>query len=426
MDTTQIVEYLRSVNVVKLQIAARFAGLSFKNGAPGYDKNGIIEKLSNYSAMLQATVAYLKRMESGETLNKTPVYFDTDDFKDADFSVAILKPQPEKPAAESSPDLAVLKSALMAVSTRLAQVEKTFITREDAFEADRAVFSTVKTDIQALKAEIAKFQNQRPIEITVKDRPVITIPPGAHKSYPKLLQYLQINRRVILTGSAGTGKSMAVHNAAKAFDLEFYLQTPVTMSHEYLGHRDAQGSFHETPTFRAYTKGGLLLWDEADAGLPDAMLAANPIFDGNGFATFGDGNIYPQHPEFMAVFNMNTDGNGATMQHAGRHRLDGSTLSRFGVSIHWEIDADIESGMAGAFKGWHKAVKAVRAFMDARGIVDVNATPRHTKTGALLLAQSASIPRIEILRDVLKSGALAEVWRDVESLPEVSAFLRGA
>lgn len=422
MDNVQAVEYLKTVNVVKLQIAARFAGLSFKNGAPGYDKNGIIEKLSNYGAMLQATVAYLRRMEAGETQNKTPVSFDAEDFQDSDLPATM----PENKPSESSPDSAVLKSALFAVSNRLAKVEGAFITREDAFKADSAVLSTVGADIRALKADIEKLQERRPIEITIKDKPVISIPPGAHKSYPKLLQYLQINRRVILTGSAGTGKSMAVHNAAKAFGLPFYLQTPVTMSHEYLGHRDAQGNFHETPTFQAYTKGGLLLWDEADAGLPDAMLAANPIFDGNGFATFGDGNIYPQHPDFMAVFNMNTDGNGATMQYAGRNRLDGATLARFGVRIHWDIDADIEASMAGAFQGWHKAVKAVRTLMEARGIVDVNATPRHVKTGAALLAQSASIPRVEILRDVLKSGALAEVWADVERLPEVSAFLRGA
>jgi hypothetical protein len=135
--------------------------------------------------------------------------------------------------------------------------------------------------------------------------------------------------------------------------------------------------------------------------------------------------MYAQHPDFRAVFNMNTDGTGATMAYPGRTRLDGATLARFGVRIHWGIDADIEASMALGCDSWLSAVRSVRAFMESRQIVDVNATPRHIKTGALILTRS-NIPRAKVFSDVLNSGALSKLWPDVCNIPAVRAFLQGA
>lgn len=409
-DTAALIAELQATHIVKLQTAARTAGLKFKNGAPGFDKQGIIDRLSLYPAMLAATAATIRRM-GGESVPSLPSSGLLDDIADE------AREKPASGAPAPSADISRLEY-------RVKSLEDTRATRAQIPGMLADATAPLRTRLEAAEKRIAELESRKPVIMQFPDRKPITVESGAHRSYPKLLQYLQINRRVILTGSAGTGKSMAVKNAAEHFGVPFYLQTPVSMAHEYLGHKDAHGVFHETPTFQAYVNGGLLLWDEADAGLPDAMLAANPIFDGNGFAMFGDGKMYKQHPDFMAVFNMNTDGNGSTMQYAGRNRLDGATLARFGVRIHWEIDADIESAMAGKHDAWLAAVRAVRGFMESRGIVDVNATPRHTKTGAMLL-EAGQIPRRELLSDVLKSGALAEVWRDVESLPAVQTFLRG-
>lgn len=421
--------YLLSKNILFVQSAARMAGLRFKNGDAGTKKAELIARLCNTPSMLRAACASVARMESGA--GPLPVASAVDSLLDdikaeagGDSPAPVASPSPAPIAAPS-----VDSAQVTALSRRVETLEGYAISRATAAtiaaQEVAPLAKRVNADIDSLSARLAILEERRPIEIKMPDAPPITIASGEHKSFPKLLQYLKINRRVILTGSAGTGKSMAVKKAAELFGLGFYLQTPVTMAHEYLGHKDAQGVFHETPTFQAYTKGGLLLWDEADAGLPDAMLAANPIFDGNGFATFGDGKMYAQHPDFMAVFNMNTDGNGATMQYAGRNRLDGATLARFGVRIHWAIDSTIEASMAGAFADWHACCVAVRRLMESRGIVDVNATPRHVKTGAALLGQTAGISREDILTDVLKSGALSEVWSDVLRLPEVVRFLKG-
>ena len=430
MEDFQIRAYLESANIIKLQSAARLAGLRWKSGAPGFDKAGIIEKLSFSPSIMRATVANLQRMERGDNVpapSLKPNPF-ADDIAEEQRTDSLA------PAPMVSPVSPPVSDALVSgILKRLEGLEGYAISRGTAEAIARQITDpkienlklALANGFAATESRLAKLEERRPVELTITPLKKVSIPSTAHKSYPKLLEYLEINGRVILTGSAGTGKSMAVKNAAEALGLEFYVQTPVTMDHQYLGHRDAQGVFHETPTFKAYTQGGLLLWDEADAGLPDAMLAANPIFDGNGFAVFGDGNLYAQHPDFRAVFNMNTDGNGATMQYAGRNRLDGATLARFGVRIHWDIDATIEAAMAGSQASWHRACVAVRDLMTSRGIVDVNATPRHVKTGAALLTRGTQT-RATILRDVLYSGALVEVWRDVENLPAVRAFLQGA
>lgn len=403
------IQYLRDANILKLQSAARMAGLRWKSGAPGYDKNGIVDKLTETPSMLRATVSALRRMESGEPAPSAPNPFADDIAEETKAPTQIVMGADPKALDE-------IRVRVSALETQLPQTAR---------KADTALTKAQLHDdtIASLTSRIAKLEERAPVNLIIPALPPIELTGSEHKSYKKLLTYLHVNRRVILTGSAGTGKSMAAKNAAAHFGLKFHIQTPVTMSHEYLGHRDAQGVFHETPTFQAYTKGGLLLWDEADAGLPDAMLSANPIFDGNGFAMFGDGNLYEQHPDFLAIFNMNTDGNGSTMQYAGRNRLDGATLARFGVRIHWDIDSDIERAMGLNNDAWLSVIVAIRTLMTSRQIVDVNATPRHTKTGAALLA--VGVDRKTVLTDVLKSGALAECWSDVERLPAVQTFLRG-
>lgn len=415
------VDFLQQTNILRLNSAAKMAGLRWKNGAPGYDKAGIIQKLQQHPSIMRACIAQIQRLNREEGFESPEV---------------TQSPAPKNPFADDiaeetlgdkvtevgktflpQPDVSNLEKHVSSLETRVSTIARTV---NNLFD------SQAKQDknIAACAAAIEVLQQRKPVQINIPERaPIIIDPDKHHASFPKLIQYLQINRRVILTGQAGTGKSMAVKNAAKALGVPFYLVPPVTMSHELIGHRDAQGNFHDTPLTVAYKTGGLVLLDEADASLPDALLCINPVLDGNGFATLGDGILHTQHKDFMAVFNMNTDGNGATMQYAGRNRLDGATIARFGVRIHWEIDNRIEEQMSEGQTQWHACVKAVRAFMLQREIVDVNATPRHTKTGAQLL--NAGLDKHEVLLDTMKNGAVGAVWSDVMRLPAVEQFLRG-
>jgi hypothetical protein len=139
---------------------------------------------------------------------------------------------------------------------------------------------------------------------------------------------------------------------------------------------------------------------------------------------FGDGKLHKMHPDFYVICNMNTTGFGADMGYSGRNRLDGATLDRFGLCIHWTIDENIENSMGGNQESWKTAIRAIRVFMTQRQILDVNATPRRLMVGAKLLEQGTQ-SRETILTDILKVGALSEVWADVLRLPAVTVFLKG-
>ncbi len=411
-----MIAYLQTVHITRLSTAARMAGFKFKNGE--FNKAGIIENLAYTPSKMRATIAVLGNMERGEPpVSPAPV---RNPFAD---DIAEETSPIFSPVAPIPPPVAVVPG--FDLSEYLKKTEWKLSREEDKTDINNRLESALRLRdiaIEACKAKISELEKKTPVQLIINNNllPVIS---GQHPRFVDLIEYLQINRRVILTGSAGTGKSMAVKKAAEILGMDFYLQTPITQSHELLGYRDANGVFHESPLFKAYTRGGLILMDEADASLSDALLCANPIFDGNGFAMFGDGNMHAQHSDFMVVFNMNTDGNGATIAYPGRQPLDGATLARFGVRIHWSVSPEIEENMSGGFLLWLAAVRAVRTLMDARRIIQVNATPRHVKTGAVLLAARPSRDKRAMLIDILKSGAIADCWGEVENLPAVRAFL---
>lgn len=434
-------DYLRATNVLRLQAAARKAGLAFKNGS--VDKAGLIARLSNHPAIAGATVAILKREDAQSPVEyKTGPKADPSDWlDDDDIPVRPVSPPPVNPAEDggtvvstaqtpSSESFGDWRPAVQGVAQAVQDLSAR-VSREGTDLRNRVDFLETRATAQAeatgrLAQRLTDLESARPIEVKIGEKPPIRIEGKTHRQFPDLLAWLSAIGRVILTGPAGTGKSRAASQCAEAFGLEFHLQTPFTQSYEYLGHRDAQGVFHETPTFKAYTRGGFLLMDEADSSAPDAFLAANPILDGNGFAMFGDGQLHKQHPDFRVILNMNTQGDGASLSYSGRNPLDGATIARFGGMLHWEVDPNLEASMAQGEGQFYKAVLAVRSLMQQRGILTVNATPRHVLIGASLLRTEHFAKRREfILSATLKNGAVAEVWPDVLRLPDVQTFLRG-
>lgn len=92
--------------------------------------------------------------------------------------------------------------------------------------------------------------------------------------------------------------------------------------------------------------------------------------------------------------------------------------------LHWTIDPLLERSMAAGLDDWHAAIRAVRALMEKRSILTVNATPRHVLIGAKLLQNPHfANRRAFILEASLKNGPLVDIWQDVLHLPEVSRFL---
>lgn len=275
----------------------------------------------------------------------------------------------------------------------------------DPEELRAAVKEEMKGTADALRAEI--LQNVFRVEVKL---------PGAeardvgrqHKQFPLLVKALGAGVHVWIAGPAGSGKTTAAEAAAKALDLPFSFDGALDTEYKVTGFTDAQGRIVSTAFRRAYTEGGVHLFDECDASLAPATLAINAAL-ANGFAAFPDG-MAKKHPNFRCIAAANTWGLGATFDYVGRNKLDAAFLDRF-VRIVWEYDEALERDVCGNPE-WCSYVQTVRTKAKAKGL-RVVVSPRASIFGAQLLA--AGMTRDEVISLTMRNGMRPEDWRAVEA-----------
>jgi hypothetical protein len=207
-----------------------------------------------------------------------------------------------------------------------------------------------------------------------------------HKTFPKLLKMAQARNvdgfplNIWLAGPAGTGKTTAAANLAKALGRPFYFNGALDTEYKLTGFTDANGRVTSTAFREAYTNGGVYLFDEVDASLPPALLAINAGL-ANGHCDCPGGAI-ARHPDFMCIAAANTYGNGADMDYVGRAKLDAAFLDRF-VFCPWEIDEGLERALC-PIPEWSARVQHLRAAA-ARAGIKIVISPRATYHGVSLI-----------------------------------------
>ena len=195
-----------------------------------------------------------------------------------------------------------------------------------------------------------KPKEDKPKETRPKeDKPKVTKPKEdnkviRHKCFDKMLKYVSNNIPVYLTGPAGTGKSEICRQIAEALGLPFYLETSVLDKYALTGFVDANGNYQETEFFRAWTKGGVFLLDEADSSAPEALVAINNAL-ANGFFTFPKHGRINAHKDFHCMAAGNTIGKGADDMYTGRAPMDESFLDRFAMQ-YVDYDERVELAIA--------------------------------------------------------------------------------
>lgn len=227
-----------------------------------------------------------------------------------------------------------------------------------------------------------------------------------HRRFPDLLAKVQCGVNVWLAGPAGTGKTTAAHNVAKALELPFFFNGAIDNEYKLLGFTDAQGRIVSRPFRKAYTEGGVYLFDEVDASMPGALLAFNAAM-ANGHCDFPDG-CFERHETFRAIAAANTYGQGANADYVGRNRMDGAFLDRF-VMQQWEIDETLERAISGNDK-WVTYVQDVRKRVGDKGI-KVIISPRASIHGARMLASGISWEECQF--SCLRRGMSDEQWAGV-------------
>ncbi|EKT4548386.1 AAA family ATPase, partial [Flavobacterium psychrophilum] len=255
----------------------------------------------------------------------------------------------------------------------------------------------LKAELKKLKDEVDAKKNKNTIDVAVK-KGNKTIDLGTqHSQFENLLKYVQAKVNVYLVGSAGSGKTSAAKNIAKALDIPFYFTGAIASEFKLTGFINAQGTIVSTEFRKAYESGGLFLFDEIDASYPQAILAFNAAL-ANDFMDFPDKKI-ERHKNFYCIAAANTYGSGADREYIGRNQLDAASLDRF-VFFDWNIDEDLERELANN-DTWVNYVQKVRKTAKKLGIRFV-ISPRASFYGATLIA--TGIDRKEVEKNVLWKG----------------------
>lgn len=261
-----------------------------------------------------------------------------------------------------------------------------------AQELDEAVSNHLDNrldgELKALREEIKKQQVLK----VATDNGDNLVKGVKHMQLPSLINMVGAGLNVMLTGSAGSGKTHASAQVAEALGLKFYALSvgAQTSKSDIVGFIDAGGTYRSTPFRQAYEKGGVFVMDEIDAGNSNVLIQINSALS-NGICSFPDKQV-KAHKDFHFIATANTYGKGESMKYVGRNRLDAATLDRFTI-IHWNIDEKVERAIAGNDTAMYKAITAARSYCE-RSEIDAMITPRTTQKAVSLHKLNWSVKSI--------------------------------
>ena len=268
--------------------------------------------------------------------------------------------------------------------------------------------------LEEMRQQIADLAASAPRIITVN---IPTLPEpvtiqGAHRDLPKLVARLHAGMYILLVGPAGTGKSYAAHDAAKALGVHCHDLSVTTQTQEWkVAGAHSAVRFIRGTIRDAYENGGVLLIDEFDNGSPNFLAGLNLLLSSDTY-TFADGETVQRHPQFYVVGTANTIGEGGTAQYRARQALDAATLDRF-TFMFVDIDPAIEEAMAAQYLD-DLTVRAdlLRLVRVSRqngtdNNLRVVITPRATLDGAKMLALGE--PMENVIRDRIIRGCSPDI-----------------
>jgi cobaltochelatase CobS len=215
-----------------------------------------------------------------------------------------------------------------------------------------------------------------------------------------------------LVGPAGSGKTTAAENVAKAIaaDLgepfEFEFNGALDSEHKLLGFVDANGKIVSRPFRKVWEEGGLYLFDEVDASMPGACLALNAAL-ANGYCDFPDGKVY--RSKKAVVIASGNVWNGATEDYVGRFKPDAAFSDRF-MKFRWDYDEKLERAIA-QNDVWVDYVIKVRKAIKTLGVKQHVVSPRASMFGALMLA--GGVPWPEVVEDCVRKGLPDATWANI-------------
>ena len=186
-----------------------------------------------------------------------------------------------------------------------------------------------------------------------------------HPEYFTIMECVKNDVPVYLVGPAGSGKNFTLQDIAAELMLNFYFTNSIQQEYKLTGFIDANGTFHETEFYKAFTNGGLFFLDELDASIPEVLVLINAAI-ANRYFEFPTGKV-SAHEDFRVVAAGNTAGAGADDIYTGRLRLDASTMDRF-VFIEFDYDINIERMLSNGNETLVLFVRELRSYSQELGV----------------------------------------------------------
>ena len=172
-----------------------------------------------------------------------------------------------------------------------------------------------------------------------------------------------------LYGPAGTGKTTAAEHIAGALHLPFYFTPSVFEKFDLTGFVDGNGRLIDTPFIKAFTKGGLFLFDEWDVSDPQSIKFFNMVLSQRMFVIPKYG-IVKAHKDFHIMAAGNTKGTGATANYPTALVQDASCRNRF-TPIYYGYNDSVEMKLAQRDKALISFVHDLRAAVKESGLDSV-------------------------------------------------------
>lgn len=257
------------------------------------------------------------------------------------------EPQAFTPAM---PDMNAMTSAFSAMFAGLQQ------------QITQGVVKDLEPTIQKILA--ASNLQTRKIEV-VSEKGTQKVDGVTAKEFEKVLRMVNANIPVYMYGPAGCGKNVIAKQVAKALGLEFYFSNAVTQEYKLSGFIDANGTYHETEFYKAFTQGGLFMLDELDASIPEVLINLNAAL-ANGYYDFPNGRV-DAHKDFRVIAAGNTCGTGATEEYTGRYQIDASSLDRF-AAVKISYDENVEKAISGNNEEVLEFIHALRKAQESTGV----------------------------------------------------------
>lgn len=213
--------------------------------------------------------------------------------------------------------------------------------KQQALDTDE-IIAIIDERVQALASGLLV---KHEYEFKHEDGKTIKVEGRMCKEFEAMCETVRNGFPLYMTGPAGTGKSFTAKKIAEALGLDYYESMQVMFAHDVKGYGDANGTYQETPFFKAFTKGGVFFLDEVDASAPEALVVLNTAIANRRFDFPIVGNV-EAHPDFRVIAAGNTGMTGADTEYTGRQVIDASTINRF-FFVPMDYDHDIQTKIAG-------------------------------------------------------------------------------